>query len=169
LNQTREARSKAGRLVRLTVEQNTYPGAEPFYTVAYCKSSGDPQSSRYTPFLNVAEHVFRQYLDDVTDPAELVVGKPVGVERVGHDWSPATVISTPPEALERGGRREIPGHASDPLADPHKQRGFAPGLYDAQPTGAGRRGGRPQLHASRQAARAAAARAYRARRRAVTV
>jgi len=75
------------------------------------------------------------------------------------------VISTAQNVAEPVPRVEIAGPVSTPLADPHKQRGFEVGLYDAgRPSGA-RRGGRPRVHRSQRQAQAAAARAYRERLR----
>jgi hypothetical protein len=75
------------------------------------------------------------------------------------------VIQTSQDVADDEGRPEIPGHRPTAFAEPHKQRGFDLGLYDARTAGGGFRGGRPRRHASRHQAQAAAARAYRARRR----
>jgi hypothetical protein len=75
------------------------------------------------------------------------------------------VIQTPETALDAAGKGEIPGTPDPALADPHKQRGFDTGLYDARTRGDARRGGRPRVHASQRQAQAAAARAYRLRTR----
>jgi hypothetical protein len=63
--------SKAGRTVRLTLDQGTYQGARPYYTVAYLMRSGKPQALRYTPFRDRAEQLFERLREDVTDPAAL--------------------------------------------------------------------------------------------------
>jgi hypothetical protein len=73
------------------------------------------------------------------------------------------VIQTSQDVADDEGRPEISGHRPTAFAEPHKQRGFVSGLYDARISRP--RGGRPGIHRSRQAAQAAASRAYRARRR----
>ena len=64
------------------------------------------------------------------------------------------------------GNTNIPGPRETPSADPHKQRGFDTGFDDAPTRVGARRGGRPKQHRSAKARMAAAARAYRARRKA---
>jgi hypothetical protein len=63
--------SKAGRTVRLTLDRGSYQGAQPYYTVAYLKPSGQPQVLRYTPFRARAGWLFDRFCEDVTDPAKL--------------------------------------------------------------------------------------------------
>jgi len=66
--------SKAGRRVRLTLDRGSYPGARPYYTVAYLKPSGSPQTLRYTPFLDRAEFLFERFREDVIDPTSVDAG-----------------------------------------------------------------------------------------------
>jgi hypothetical protein len=140
--------SQAGRPVRVTV---VCSGVEPFYVVTYARVA---RATRFTPFLERARHLVACFLADETDPAVLA-GGPRGTTRLRRVQGAVRVISTGPRA-------QIPGSGDSPSADPPKQRGFDTGLYDAR-TGP-RRGGRPRRHATRQAAQAAASRAYRARR-----
>jgi hypothetical protein len=67
--------------------------------------------------------------------------------------------------VESVAHREIPGRSTDTCGNPHPAREFETGSYDGRTRAGGRRGGRPRVHPSRRQAQAAAARAYRARRR----
>lgn len=81
-----------------------------------------------------------------------------GGPAVVRPWSPpgGGFYDGPPWTMDPGG---------SPLADPHKQRRSEGGFYDARTRPSRPRGGRPRIHVSDRVARAAAARAYRARRR----
>jgi hypothetical protein len=67
----REALSNSGRPVLLSLDQGTYTGAQPYYSVVILKASGKPLVSRYTPFKERAERLFDKFLQDITDPAQL--------------------------------------------------------------------------------------------------
>ena len=63
-----------GRLVRLSLDCGKYQGARPYFTVAYFQKDGRrPQVARFTPLQDRAEWLFARFLEDVTDPATLVL------------------------------------------------------------------------------------------------
>jgi hypothetical protein len=68
--------------------------------------------------------------------------------------------------VEPAGQGVVRARAIHPLGNPHPAREFETGLYDARTREGARRGGRPRIHGSQREAQAAAARAYRARRKA---
>jgi hypothetical protein len=75
------------------------------------------------------------------------------------------------EAVHARTCRGIAGRSTDPSPDPHKQRGsggrfLSPGDL---PKNSRRAGGRPMKHSSDRVARAAAQRAYRARRKTAAI
>ncbi len=143
-----ERLSRAGRRVRLTRECGRYVGAAPYYAVVYQDRTHRPQVSRYTPFREIAEHYLAKFLDDVTDPAGLADGRPVGVTK-------------PP------GCTRIPGRPPEPPTDPRPARESATAFVtSATPRTGARRGGRPRATAEPRTASAARMRRYRARRQA---
>jgi hypothetical protein len=139
-----EGQSSEGRLVRLTLDRNDYRGAAPFYTVIYHTRAGTPQAARYTPFREIADHYVTRFLADLTDPARLVEGRPVGVTK-----PPARVeIPAPPES---GSRNPRPERESDM------------GFVTSGRVGSSR-GGRPRATVEAPTLAAARMRRYRARR-----
>jgi hypothetical protein len=74
-----EGTSAHGRGVHLTRECNRYPGATPYYVVAYGVRSGPKggaQAIRYTPSRARARELLTWFLRDVLDPAQLRTASP---------------------------------------------------------------------------------------------
>ena len=73
----REGDSLTGRRVRLSLEQNQYTGAQPYFVVAYDLAFHPGRTKpvirivRYTPSLRRAEFLFESFLEDVTEPRAL--------------------------------------------------------------------------------------------------
>jgi len=60
--------------VRVSLDCGKYQGARPHFTVAYFQKDGRrPQVARFTPVQDRAEWLFARFLEDVTDPATLVL------------------------------------------------------------------------------------------------
>ncbi len=99
-----------GRLVRVSLDCGKYQGARPYFTVAYFQKDGRrPQVARFTPFQDRAEWLFARFLEDVTDPATLVLS-------ASHILPPALPPGTP----------SLSGEGADPSTDPSAGPIFQP-------------------------------------------